>query len=76
MYFFILQGISPALENCSQSWVDMIDLFKSLKVHQGFMDIVSPDDFKYLLKAIDDARTYIKTVYPNHLEMHSSIKVR
>ena len=71
-----LQGISPAHDSCSKAFDEMANVLDSLKVYPGFHDLVSPDDVKYLLKAIVDARTYIKNVYRHQIKNHSKIKVR
>ena len=54
----------------------MANVLNSLKVYPGFHDLVSPDDVKCLLKAIVDARIYIKNVYRHQIKNHSKIKVR
>ena len=72
----IFQGIAPAHQNCSRAFDDMANVLDSLKVYPGFRDLVTPDDVKCLLKAIVDARIYIKNVYRHQIKNHSEIKVR
>lgn len=72
----IFQGIAPAHQNCSRAFDDMANVLDSLKVYPGFRDLVSPDDVKCLLKAIVDARIYIKNIYRHNVQNHSKIKVR
>ena len=54
----------------------MADVLNSLKIYNGFHDLVTSDDVKYLFKAISDARLYIKNVYRHEIQKHSDVKVR
>ena len=54
----------------------MANFLNTLKIYNGFHDLVTSDDVKYLFKAIDNARLYIKNVYRHEIEKHSDVKVR
>ena len=54
----------------------MADVLNSLKIYKGFHELVNSDDVKYLFKAINNARLYIKNVYRHEIEKHSDVKVR
>ena len=71
-----LQGICPAIENCSKSWDVITGVLNDLKSYHELYDIASPTDIDYLFKVIGDLKIYIKTVFRHEIEMHSSIKVR
>ena len=54
----------------------MANVLEVLKGFPKLYDIVTPDEVKYLFKAITDSKTYIKHVFRHELAMHSAIKVR
>ena len=71
-----LQGICPAIENCSKSWEVITGVLNDLKFYHEIYEIVSPTDIDYLFKVIGDLKIYIKIVFKSKIKMHSSIKVR